>query len=458
VLDTTSVLTVDFYSDGGTVESVTLGELNANPKLNLLWIARTTDGEGEYVQFETATPQSTSAPFVSRYQLTNLLRGRFNTAGNVGIHLTGDDVVLMNSAIKVVPMDSSRLAIATNYKFVTVGQDPDDAPIVSNTWRGYSLKAEKPASMSGVYDLANGSLVLDWIDNTVLAPTADDSFDVEIRSAANGGGTVLRGPIQIKPNDLARASSTPPLASASIFSDPFFPLDLVTSLPSTAYDWIEPGGFTAHFTKAEHNGGGTVAVAESTPFNLSGNTHLETQVPILNFDPTHNQNILPSFMGLYGPNSNFAGWFRGESETELLQVHPSTSGFLSPPVYTVSPGDRLSVLIQADGTVVYYINYLGAMSDPWWVSPVKLDPAVEYKVFFYYRGTFLTAVPTGTDITVGVRNTRWLRNIPEFTYTGDMQTSDNSGSLPSVVHVAVRKRSVHPLGPASDWLYQSFTR
>jgi hypothetical protein len=101
---------------------------------------------------------------------------------------------------------------------------------------------------------------------------------------------------------------------------------------------------------------------------------------------------------------------------------------------------------------------MGATSDPWYVSPVKLDPSLQYKILFYYRGNFTSTVPDGTEITVSIRDTRWLRSVPEFTYTGEMQRADNGGALPSVVHVGVRKLSSHPLGPASDWLYQSFTR
>jgi len=125
-------------------------------------------------------------------------------------------------------------------------------------------------------------------------------------------------------------------------------------------------------------------------------------------------------------------------------------------VYAVSPGDRLAVYIHPDGTVAYYINYMGALSDPWFVSPVKLDLSNQYRLIF-------TTQPTGTisaPITVSIRNIRWLRNIPEFNYTGEMQKADNvpSHTLPTTVHVGVRKLSSHPLGPPSDWLYASFVR
>jgi len=448
VFDHTGHIIVDLYGTTATLSSITEADALADGSKNYA-IA------GDMVlQFVTATQV---AGFPNRWDLSVLRNGLRGTESFVSGSFTGKRFVLIDGAVKFVPIEISDINNTLEYRAVTSGQSLGDAATVDFAWTGGTLKPLKPASISGAFDLADDSLTLDWVDQS--APVADDAFELIIRSAANGGGTVKRGPLTIKPLELARTSSTPPLfPDTTRFSDPFLPLDSVVALPSTAYDWIAPGGFIAHFTKVEHNGGLTIALAQSALFNLVGNSHLETQVPLLNFDPTRNDNILPSFMGLYSDVGDFVGWIRGESATELLEVTPASGGFSIPATYTVAPGDRLSVLIQADGTVVYYVNYLGATSDPWWVSPVKLDLTLQYRAFFYYRGTFTTAVPTGTDITIGIRNTRWLRNIPEFNYTGTMQEEDNSGSLPAVVHVGVRKKSSHPLGPASDWLYASFTR
>ena len=185
---------------------------------------------------------------------------------------------------------------------------------------------------------------------------------------------------------------------------------------------------------------------------------VEMQVPILEFNPTQNDGILPTFMGVYDPlnGSNSAGWGRFDT-SDLLMVRPF-SGSSSTPEYRATAGDRLSVSISPDGTAAFYVNYLGASSDPWYVAPIKLDLSAAYKLLFFNEADFATGVPDGTDITVGIRNTRWLRNIPEYAYTGDMQREDHSGSLPSSVFVGVRKRSAHPLGPPSDWLYATFVR
>lgn len=177
VLDTTGSLMVDLYY--GELESVTLAELNANPKLNLLWLAKPT-GEGEYIQFKDATPGVAVAPFIRRYTLTNFLRGRYHTEGNVSIHTSSDDVVLMNSAIKVIPMSSAHIGVAVNYKFITVGQDPDDAPAISNTWRGMSLKEPQPTNVVITKD-ANS----DWLIQAGIRQGAPDTMSVEIWTSAD---------------------------------------------------------------------------------------------------------------------------------------------------------------------------------------------------------------------------------------------------------------------------------
>lgn len=124
-------------------------------------------------------------------------------------------------------------------------------------------------------------------------------------------------------------------------------------------------------------------------------------------------------------------------------------------LYNITSNDRLGISVQPDGTVAYYINYLGASSDPWWLSPTTLNTASLYTARYENEPDFSIA---GTTVTIGARNTRLLRNLPEFIYTGDMQKADNSGSLPATVYVRVRRKSLHPLGPPSDWFYASFVR
>jgi hypothetical protein len=96
------------------------------------------------------------------------------------------------------------------------------------------------------------------------------------------------------------------------------------------------------------------------------------------------------------------------------------------------------------------------MSQPWYIAPIRLDLSSTYIVQFI-NIPYATGFSPGT-FHLRVKSTRWLRNLPEYIYTGDQQKEDHSGSLPSSVFVGVRKKSKHPLGPPSDWLYATFVR
>jgi hypothetical protein len=440
-IDTTNTVTFSFkYEDPfPSLVTCTEADLVANPYRNLLLIGN------EYVQAKTVSRAG------ANITVSNLFRARFNTKSAV-THGAGERVVLINGAEKLIPLSTDRLNLPFNYKVVTTNQDVADATPISFTWTGQILKALPIDSITGTFDLANGSLALDWLDNLTAVPTADDAFELVIRSAASGGGTVLRGPVTIKPLDLARVSNTPPL----IADDPFG-----LSLPLTSYTYVDPGGFDALYTKAQWNTSELIVTVNSPSLKLTGGVFIEMQVP-LGFDPLTNV-LVPNFFGL---NDNFgitdptgaamAGWRFDRADFEVgepITVRPEGT-LTGEHIYEITSGDRLAVSVQADGTIVFYVNYNGASSNPWWVSPFKLDMDLLYQVRIANSPAFNIA---GTTVTVGVRNVRWIRNIPEYAYTGDMQVEDY-GSLPTDIFVGVRKKSSHPLGPPSDWLYATFTR
>lgn len=442
--DTTSSLVVDFHNDA-QCESVTEAELLANSKLNLLAVKNPSTGDVEYVQFQTATLGSAVSPFIKRYTFTNLFRGRNNTISAAPLHTSTDEVVLMNSAVKVMLMSAALLGVSCHYKFVTAGQDVDDAPTITQVWRGFSLKATPPNPIAGTFDTASGGLLTDWFDETQSVPGQDPSFELEIRDG-NPGTTTVRGPLTIRPLELQRISSTPPLVK--VLSGGF--------LTSGAYTFIEPGGFNAVWSSDDWNINGLAMLVESqSNFKIAGGFMIEAQTSDL--AGTIN-GLFPSFFGIKTEDVDadpplFIGW------TKAGSVNPDVivpSGAPIEKIYFMQPGDRFTMQIAPDGTVSFYINYMGASSDPWWVSPVKLQMGLTYRMQFI-NTPYATGIGA-SFYTVRVRNTRWLRQMPEFLYTGDMQREDNSGALPSSVHLRVRKKSIHPLGPASDWRYATFTR
>ncbi len=441
VLDTANSLALNFHTLT-SLESVTLTELQNNAKLNLIAVLNGS-GRWEYLQFQTVTPGVAVAPYVSRYTISNLLRGRFNTVEAITGHATGKECVIMNNAIKAIVLSTALIGVSCNYKFVTVGQRPDEIEDRVFTWQAFSLKAEKPASISGAFDQASGDLLTDWVDQ--VASRADDTYDLVIRSAANGGGSVLRGPLTIKPLDLIRTSGTPPLRRAVVGG---------LQLPPEAYTFY-PGGFDATWTSTQWDDGVASDVHSDSQFMPTGGFSLEVQT-----GPDDAINgLLPAFMGI-APVSDLgvevAGWTKAGSINPDVIVPLGAN-----PVqyfYIKSPGDKFTMIVQPDGTVTYYVNYTGATTQPWFISPQQLDMTVPYKLVFITQGGFETGIGASAFRTQ-VRNVRWVRgNTPEFIYTGDMQKADNSGSLPSTVFVGVRKRSGHPLGPASEYLYKTFTR
>jgi hypothetical protein len=434
-IDHAGSIVVDLYGTTMTLASVAEADIGLNLAL-----------AGDMVfNFATATQV---AGFPNRWTLTALLNGQKHTVPEISLVAAGNRFVLLDAAVKPVPMQESDINQLMSYRAITSGQSLGDAATVTHVWEAISLKPPPPESISGSFDLANGSLLLDWVDQ-VLEPQADDTFELEIRNA-NPGTTTLRGPLTIKPLDLARISGTPPLKSIGDGPPSF--------LPAASYTFVDPGGFDAVYTAAEwDDGDGTqiATVEAASSFTVDGGFMIETQVSEL-ATPDSVDGLFPSAWGVFlvSGSGNSASWVKaGTVDSDSIRPNQSP---IPDFIYHMVPGDRFAIQIAPDGTVAYYINYLGAMSDPWWVSSEKLDLTADYRLQFS-NSPYPTGI-TASTYTLSVRNTRWLRNMPEYIYTGEMQKLDNSGTLPSTVHARVRKRSFHPLGPPSDWLYASFTR
>lgn len=177
-LDTVNTLELNFY-DLTELETVTLTELENNSRLNLIAVLNGS-GDWEYLQFQTVTPGTATAPFLSNYVISDLLRGRFNTAGAITGHASGKDAVIMNSMVKTLLMSTALLGVSCNYKFVTVGMGLDIAPVQEFTWRGFSMKEPAPTNVEITKD-ANS----DWIIKAQIVPGPPDTMSVEIWSSTD---------------------------------------------------------------------------------------------------------------------------------------------------------------------------------------------------------------------------------------------------------------------------------
>lgn len=437
VTDNAGSITVDLYGSKAALSSVTEADMIAG-------INRAVAGD-MILGFASAVKVPN---FPNRWTISTLRNGQFNTQEFIGDPLVGRNFCVLDDSVQFIELDPEKDFQQTiTLKAVSIGASLPDTAEVDTFSNGQSAKAETPATFSGTFDLANGSVLMDWVDETLLNPTAKNEYEFEIRNGPGEGAATVRGPLIINPLELARISGTPPLKAFTGGG----------MLPLNRYTWIAPGGFDATYNDAggEWDTFALVSLVESeSTFSIKGGFMLEVQVS--EFDPLTG-NLFPSFIGIVptvgSPTlSNSAAWSKHGS------INPDVIVPLGAPIDNIRhmvPNDRFTIQISPDGTVSYYQNYLGASSDPWYVAPATLDPNATYKL--QMRND---PYPTGgSSHRVRVRNTRWLRNSPEFIYTGDMQKADNGGSLPATVYARVRKRSsIYPVGAPSDWKYGTFVR
>lgn len=148
-------ITVDLYdstSFSPTLESVTEAEVLAGANLCAI---STSSGEA-LVQFTSAVRVG---GFTNRWTLSGLLHGRKGTEATVQAYAAGRRFILLNEAVKPVPMALSDLNREYDYKAVTSGQSLDDAATVSFTWTGKSLKPLAPIIEPGQRGSNNDLLI-----------------------------------------------------------------------------------------------------------------------------------------------------------------------------------------------------------------------------------------------------------------------------------------------------------
>jgi hypothetical protein len=148
-VDTANVLSVRFNEE---LESVTW--VNLLQERNPLAILRP-DGTAEIVQFENATA---IAP--GQYDLTKLLRGRLATVPDD--HATGARVVFLDTRVQYATLEPTDLGQTLQYRFVSLGTDPDAAPIQTITLTTMESQREWPVYMLQV-EQDGDDYILTWL-------------------------------------------------------------------------------------------------------------------------------------------------------------------------------------------------------------------------------------------------------------------------------------------------------
>jgi hypothetical protein len=151
VTDYANTVTVDLYT--GALESATEDQVLAGANAAVLG--------NEVIQFQTATPVS---GYPRRYVLSGLLRARKGTDWGM-THAVGERFVLLDSAVKFVPLDLLELSKTRSYKAVTAGQAEADAATVNWTYDAGALRPYSPVHAEGARD-GSGNLTITWARRT----------------------------------------------------------------------------------------------------------------------------------------------------------------------------------------------------------------------------------------------------------------------------------------------------
>jgi hypothetical protein len=127
----------------GTLSSITRDAL-LNGIANLMLVG------SEVIQFRTATLVSAGI-----YTLTGLLRGRRGTEWATATHAADEAVVLLDAAVKRVPLSNADLGLARWWKAVTMGRTGDTATAEFFTDNGVGLKPFAPVDLRVARDASN---------------------------------------------------------------------------------------------------------------------------------------------------------------------------------------------------------------------------------------------------------------------------------------------------------------
>lgn len=167
IFDDQSSVQVKLYPAGFTLSSTT--EINVLNGSNAILVGR------EIIQYKTATLQADGS-----YILTGLLRGRRGTNWARTLHLAGEQVVVLASpAIRVLPLLTSELNLARDYKGVTVGQLVQEQSSIKFVNRGETMVPFAPVEFQATRKL-NYDWVFTWKRQTRIDGSWRDGVDVAL--------------------------------------------------------------------------------------------------------------------------------------------------------------------------------------------------------------------------------------------------------------------------------------
>jgi hypothetical protein len=306
-----------------------------------------------------------------------------------------------------------------NLKFVTSGQNVDDAQIIPFILKGRSLRTPPPL-MVGFFDDASGDLLIEIAGRTYII---DNKEQYELQMRDNTDTSTLRTQI----------------------------INPTLSRPLQEYVIWDSASFVGGGTMTLQSNGGVIfstsggQVSSSASAEVVGGLVVEFGVPDSSVLPAERLAIFP--VDASGISSTEAFFWTTSGSWPNYTAQPEGAFTDSPgPTISIGGGDRLGIVVRPDGVVEYHLNYTPS-SKPIWISSRQVRLDVKYKV--YVKGFTVTKVS-------------WQRQGPEWKYTAGAQLLDRGlpvgDPLPATIKARVRQLCPVAGGPPSSWTNKVFTR
>jgi len=180
--------TVDVVLFAGALESANVAQVRSGANFALLG--------NEMIQYRSAVLIAALT-----YRLTGLLRGRMDTADEIGGHVAVERFIALNrGGFRFIELEESAIGTTRFYRSVAVGENVANEQSHTLAFAGNSIRPFSPAHADGARDGSN-NLTITWLRVTrspirllsgTLVPLLEavEEYEVDILDAP--GGTVLR--------------------------------------------------------------------------------------------------------------------------------------------------------------------------------------------------------------------------------------------------------------------------
>lgn len=175
LIDKASTLAVSFY--GPAPSSVS--ELSMFNGAN--HFAYGAHGRWEIIAAQTCTLQGDGS-----YVLTNLLRGRAGTEWAMSTHVSGDEVIALDTSLSFLTSNTNSIGLARSYQAVTEGRaiSSSASDQVAFTYSAVNLKPLSPVYLNGNRHPTTNDWTLTWIRRTRIGGAWRDLVDASLGEAS----------------------------------------------------------------------------------------------------------------------------------------------------------------------------------------------------------------------------------------------------------------------------------